>query len=1107
MLRCSNFFRFLLSVFVLAGVIQAQSVTATINGTVQDAAGAVIPDATVTATNQGNSVSTTAKSNANGGFSFTGLTSGTYTVTITKAGFGTWSEKDIFLGPTVVRPVNASLTVGQVSTQITVEASAAQVQTETSQVSNAVAQEQVETLPLNGRNYQSLSALMPGVVNVNTGSAQGQGGFNTGNSMSINGMGLSGTLYELDGVWNMNTGNMTQTTILPNPDSIQEVRTLQNNYSPKYSLLGSSIVTVATRSGTKDFHGSVWEYFRNTDLDARNFFSPTVLAEQQNIYGGTIGGPLMIPKLYNKNRDKTFFFFSFQGTDRHVGSVQQGATATADNRNGLFSPAELAVIHSNTPTPLIDPTTGKAFSQNSAGQYMIPASRIVPQSLALYNALANLPNTSALGFNNYINTSPEVVTQPDIQIKIDQIVNSKTRLMGEYFDTRQTDNLPAEEWLGSPFTNNKQSFQTRSKLAELQMTTVISSSMVNQISIGMNNYVVDLNTTGLVYDNQVSGWETTLPYTGALSNRLPDIGFSDGFSSIGVTQTQPLIHASDLEDTLTDDWSWVKGKHFIEAGYNLVFSTKRQNKFAQSNGTWAFSGTFTNDPIADYLLGTAASLYQESTERRPYIHGIMSSPYVQDTWKVTPHFTVNYGVRLEYMPLPHTQNAWETAFDANTFNAAQAPLVNVGGTITPTNGFNPLNGIITNGVGGIPNNFTNAHKWYVGPNAGFAWDVFKDGKTSLRGGYGITYARVFTGLDCTYSCANNYPIVQNITLQAPSFPNAVGTGQAAQAGAPSIATVDLNGKAASVYTYSLSLEHQFGNWFVSVAGAGDVARSLPISYDLNQPFPTGPYNFNPLINYNPTIKTGTFEYYYGPYQGYGNISDTRSNGNSYWDALMLSVRHQIGHGLFITGAYTYSHTLSQAPGTSIFGGGNNPQNSYDLNGNYGNSPLDLRSLASFSYIYNIPWMQHATGWHHAVLGGWKYSGIISAQSGFALSPGLSVSNQGLATRPNISGAITYPGTVANWFSTSSFSAPAAGYFGNAGVGIIRGPGLVNFDMGFYKDFNFTEHQKLEFRGELFNIFNHTNFNGVSTTYGSGNFGQLTSALDPRIIEFSLRYHF
>ena len=209
---------------------------------------------------------------------------------------------------------------------------------------------------------------------------------------------------------------------------------------------------------------------------------------------------------------------------------------------------------------------------------------------------------------------------------------------------------------------------------------------------------------------------------------------------------------------------------------------------------------------------------------------------------MTRRFTLNYGVRLEHMPLPHAQNNFETAFNANNFNPTQAPIVNVDRTITPNAGFNPLNGIVTNGVNGTPINFTNKHVWYWAPTAGFAFDVFGDGKTSLRGGYGITYARVFSGLDCSYSCANDYPTVQSINLVNPKFPFAVGSGQASPAGAPTMNTVDLNGKAASIYSFSLSLEHQFGSWFTSIAGGGDFARSLPISYDLNQPYPEGGYN-------------------------------------------------------------------------------------------------------------------------------------------------------------------------------------------------------------------------------------------------------------------------
>lgn len=1075
----------------LAGTSYAQTAAATINGTLTDSAGASVPDAQVTIMNQGTGTKTDTRTNSDGTFSMTGLQSGTYEVTIIKPGFQTYHEKDLYAGPATTRTVNAALTIGQVTSEVTVEASAIQVQTTTAQFSSSVAQQQVETLPLNGRNYQSLSALMPGVVNTNVGNSAGtgQGGFNTGNSMSINGMGLSGTLYELDGVWNMNTGNMTQTTVLPNPDTISEVRTLQNNVSPKYTLLGASIVLVATRSGTRDFHGTLWEYFRNTDLDARNFFSPTVLAEKQNIFGGTIGGPLFIPKLYNKNRDKTFFFISEQGVIRHIGSTQTGLTPTQAQRNGCFT------------DPIKNPSTGALFP-NTGGCYQIPSALINPNSLTLLNALAQLPNYSSSG-NNYINTNPEKINQLDSQIKIDQNFTDKVHLMGEFFDVRQTDDLSSQPWAGSPFTTNQQSFTTRSKLAELQGTVIISPAMVNQLSIGLNDYIVDLGITGLVYKDQLPAFQSTLPYNGLLSNRLPDVNFSGGYASIGVTQTQPLNHASDVEETLTDDWSWLKGTHFIEAGINYVHSIKRQNMFAQSNGTWTFNGRFTGDPIADYLLGDSSQFFQQSGERRPYMFGNIVSPYVQDTWKVKKRLTLNYGLRIMYMPLPHATLA-ETLFDPATFNPAATPIVNSNGTITPTPNFNPVNGLIQNGVDGVPANFSNKHKWYYAPQVGFAWDLKGDGKTSLRGGYGITYTRVFTGGDCTYQCSNNYPYIQNLTLTNPPFPSPLGPGVTSVNSAPSLNSMSLNQKASSVYTYSLSLEHQFaGGWLGSVAAVGNWVRNIPLTLDYNQPFPAGGFNFNPSIN------TGTYAYLYGPHQGWGGISTYSSIGNAYWDGLLVSVRHAAGHGLFVTGSYTYAHGLQNGYTQSAFDSGGSIQDSYNVNGSYGNSQVDVRQLFTLSWIWNIPFMQNATGFKRALLGGWRYSGITTIQSGLSLNPTLSVSNPGLATRPDVvSGeSLSYPKTVNQWFNTAAFTRPAYGFFGDAGQAIIRGPGVINFDMAFYKDFRIRERQTIEFRGELFNIFNHTNFSGVDTTFGDAQFGKVTSALDPRIIEFALRYHF
>lgn len=1078
----------LFAVLGSTGMAFAQSTAATLNGTVTDSAGAIVPDAQVKITNQATLQAVETRTSGDGTYSMPGLASGTYDVTVSKTGFSSLTQKDIFLGPTVVRTVNSILTVGQVSQQVTVEASVDQVQTTTGELSNSVEQQQVETLPLNGRNYQSLSALMPGVLNTAQGSAQGQGGFGTGNTMSINGMGLSGTLYELDGVWNMNTGNMTQTTILPNPDSIQEVRTLQNNISPKYTLLGASVVLVQTRSGSHDFHGALWEYFRNTDLNARNFFSPDVLVYHQNIFGGTIGGPLMIPRLYNRDRNKTFFFISEQGVKQSEGSTQTGITPTADQRNGLFS------------DPITDPATGAPFPQNSAGQYVIPSSRINSNSLTLLNATANLPNYSS-GANNYLNTNPQVINQLDSQIKIDQTISEKIHLMGEYFDLRQGQDLPSQEWLGSPFTTSRQSFETRSKLIELQGTVIISPTMVNQLSLGANIYVVDLNTSGLVYQNQLPSFQSTLPYSGFLSDRLPDVSFSGGYASIGVTQTQPLIHASDLESTLTDDWSWVKGQHTIEAGFNWVNSTKRQNKYAQSNGTWQFSGRFTGDPIADYLLGDATQFYQESTERRPYIHGKILAPYVQDTWKATKRLTVNYGLRFTYMPLPNTQDQFEAMLDPAKYDPARAPIVNANGTITPTANYDPLNGIIVNGQNGIPQNFSYGQNWYFAPTVGFAWDVFGDGKTALRGGYGAAQTRVFTGIDCTYNCANNYPFVQSITLINPQFPSPLGTGTAAPPAAPSLGGTDLHAKASTVHSYSLTLEHQFPGWLVSAGFSGDHATDLPLGLDINQPGADGGYDYNPSIN------TGTYEYVYGKYPGYGNLGTSYAIGTANWNALVVSARHSVGHGLFFTGAYTYSHGLSNSFSQSFFGGGG-VQNAYNPGGDYGNSAIDVTHVLSFSYIWDIPFLKGNKSWAGTLLGGWKYSGLTAIQSGVSLQPQLSIANQGLASRPDATGqAMSYPKTVAEWFNTGAFAAPAPGFFGTASNGSIRGPGLVTFDMALYKDFRFGEHQSVQFRGELFNIFNHTNFSGVNTTFGSGGFGNVTSALDPRIVEFALRYHF
>jgi hypothetical protein len=475
---------------------------------------------------------------------------------------------------------------------------------------------------------------------------------------------------------------------------------------------------------------------------------------------------------------------------------------------------------------------------------------------------------------------------------------------------------------------------------------------------------------------------------------------------------------------------------------------------------------------------------------------------VQDRWKVNRRLTVNAGLRLEYMPIPHAQRGYDAIFDPTKYDPAKAPIVNPDGTITATPNYDPLNGIVVNGVNGVPLNFSTAHRYFLAPSLGFAWDVFGDGKTALRGGYGITYTRVPTGYDCSYVCSVNPPRVQSLNLVTPSFPNPIGAASA-PLGAPNLNSQDPNLQPARIQSFSLSVEHEFpGNWFASLAGAATAGQHTGNLYVLNQPLPDPPYNYNPMIN------AGTvFPFIYSPFQGYGAIATNVSTGIQNFDALELHVRHPVGHNLFFSASYTWSHTLALERGPEFFEADTTPQDVYHPRNDYGTANLDVTHVLSFSYIWSLPWLQNARGVKGAALAGWKYTGITTIQSGFAVDPGLSVNFQGLAIRPDRAGSVKGAKSVNEWFNTNAFVQPAAGYFGNAGTGIIRGPGLVNFDMGFYKDFRIKERHSIEFRGELFNIFNHSNFNGIDPVLGSGTFGQVISAADPRIVEFALRYQF
>src|ERR1035437_1851656 len=979
------------------------STTATIAGEVTDSTGAVVPDATVTAIDEATRITTVRKTGPDGSYVIPSLTVDTYTVSISKPGFDTYTVTGIILHPATTADIDGSLKPGSVTDKVTVTAAAVQVETSTSEIATEVDAAQISTLPLNGRNYQALATVMPGVQNTSAGNALTTGGRSTNNALSVNGLAQSRTFYALDGIWNENTGNMNQTTVIPNPDSIEEVRVLQNNYSAKYSLMGSSVVLLQTKSGSRRLHGTAWEFLRNDLFNSKPYFSTSVLPYKQNIFGYNVSGPVFVPHVYNTDREKTFFFFSQQFVRLHQATGQTGTTTPANQVAGIFS------------SPIKDPSTGLLFPQNASGQYFIPAVRQNSNSVAFAKALYPLPNLP--GATNYSNTKPQITNQRDDEIKIDHHINSRFSVLGEYLDEEQTftPSSLAGSQAGEVFPVNYETDLTHNKLAQISLTALLTPNLINTTSLGMNIFDLDLNLTGITDVGQIPGFSTSLPYAGFLSTRLPLVTFSGGIGAEGVAAARPLHHASDLDDTVSDDVSLNHGKHYFQTGMTIVFNTKRQNPATATNGQFAFSGNFTkptaaqiatngaavtqDDAFADFLLGQSTTFTQASDELRVAVHGMEISPYFEDRYKATRNLTISAGLRAYYMPLPHPPPAYARIFVPSAFVATNAPVVNADQTITATPTYNPLNGLVLNGTT-IPQNFSNNHTWYFGPIVGFAWDVFGDGKTSVRGGFGMTYTRIFTNQDCSFNCASNPPTITTINLQNAIFPNPTGGPQTIKpATIGSLSSADADIRATTIESYSLSIQHEFPrNWAASLVGASTQARHVVGTFNINQAPHFGAFDYNPIIatgtpanpNANPPTKAiaAPTQYVYSPYQGYAAISTIGTRLDQNWNAFEASLRHPVGDLVF-TVAYTWSHDLTDTSGAAI--DPSTPARSY------GNADgLDFRHSASVTAIYALPWLLHAPFLERFLLAGWKISGISTLRSGTSITPGLSVSNQGLS---------------------------------------------------------------------------------------------------------------
>jgi hypothetical protein len=1145
--------------FASPALIAQLSTQATINGTVTDPAGAVVPGASVTIMDNATKVATVTQTNSSGSYLIPNLNVATYSVTISKAGFKTYTVTNIELHPTETSTVNGTLAVGSATETVTVEATSTFVELSTPENSAYISGADVSSLPMNGRNYSALAGLLPGVINTSQGSALTTGGRSTNDSLSINGMATSRSFYAVDGIWNENTGNMSQQSVIPNPDSIEEVRVLQDNFSSQYSLLGSSVVLVQTKSGTRSLHGTVWEFVRNDDLNSKPYFSTTIPPYKQNIFGFNVGGPIFIPHHYNADRQKTFFFWDESYVILHVPNQTTSQVPTINQAAGCFT------------SPIKDPISGNLFPTVSTcnGQsgtfYQIPTARINTSSQSYLQTLYPLSDPAhpeyvpPSGTNNYINNKPNTTYQRDDQYKIDHYFTPNYHLLGEYFQEYQ-DFAQNSVSNGTTPISSETDF-TNNKLAAVSLTQTLTPNMVNTTNIAMNIFLLNLTTVGKTDISQIPNFSETLFYPNAnFSTRTPVVNLS-GLAGQGING-RPIPHASDLDDTVGDNWSWLKGKHYITAGVTFVFNTKRQQSIEPTNGSFSFTGASSgptsaqktatgecntgnpipaaqctqDDSVADMLLGDIASFSQYSFEPHGDIHDFSWSPYAEDRFQFNKNLTLTLGLRVYHLPLPYGVPNSETNFVPSAFNPALAPTVNEfsGATNIPT-GTAYSNGLVFNSgqAGGLPVNFSKNHIWYFAPDAGFAWNVFGDGKTSLRGGYGESYTRIFTNQDCSFSCDTNPPVftneaLSNLVLPSTSSWNVAGAGgvAATTTSATTLTAMDPNVGASPVASWSLGVQHQFpANFVASIVGAGSRIQHLVNTWNINQPPPTVvggvSYDFNPLLNSNPANggKPDNAAFY-APFQGYGAINTVSTQLWGEWNALEVQVKHPVGKGLNVTGSYTYSHDTTNL-------GSIDP---YNLKRYHGNAEsMNYPHSLAITAIHALPFFLHSGNLlEKEALGGWSIDNIATFRSGTSITPGLGETDAGLALRPD-----QVPGTTTNgpktwkngssqqWFNTSAFSCPGLtngvncgtfpaaswGLYGTAQTGIIRGPGQELFNTALYKTFSITEKAHLEFRAEAFNTFNHTNPSNPTTTLSSTNYGKITGAADPRILELALRLKF
>jgi len=1160
---------FLALLILSASMLYAQG-TGTITGTVQDSTGAVIPNADVTLTNTGTKTALHTTTNTNGDYLFAAVPPGALDLKVSAVGFNTFEAKNIVLRVSERARVDATLAVGDVKTAVTVEAAGiTQVETESSELAGIVTGKEMTQIVLNGRNYTQLIALTPGVVS-RTNQEEGTVGVNGRIDNAVNGGRAVYNNWEVDGGDMMDNGSNGTINVYPSLDAIAEVKVMTSDYSAQYGRNGSATVEAVIKSGTSGLHGDAYEFVRNNDFNARNFFSPNVPSYKKNDYGYTLGGPVFIPKLYTK-KDKTFFFWSEEWRKEVVPNTYNQQVPSTAQRQGIFNDvcpsAGSAVSKTGFPNCPVNPVTG-AYYPNNTVPIDVNAQAIMPMVPAA---------TSGSGAESFYNASVSTPTNWRQELlKIDQNFTDKDRFFFHFIHDSWNTITPTSLWSGDSFPTVGTNFIGPGVSWVAHQVDNITPTLLNEFTFSYTTDHIFLTPEGV--------WQrpSSMTMTGLFDNgfggKLPGMSINNGSPyGGGFTADAAGWPWNNANPTYTyrDQIAKIWGAHNIYAGFYFAAAQKNENNGAETQGFLNFSNSSpisTGNAWADFLVGRIANFNQTNAQTKYYYRDKIFEPYVQDDWHVSKRLTVNLGLRMSGYGSYYEKYKNFYNFFPSLYKTADAPQIDVTGKITGVAGDlvpgvgNAYDGMAACGTNGTPNTCYKGHFWNWAPRVGFAYDPFGTGKWAIRGGYGVFYEHL-NGNEAISGLEGNPPGILAPTLyNINGYTNIGGNGLVGTTGTT---TYPDQMRWPYIQQWHFDVQHTlFENTVGTISYVGSKGTHLTWQRDLNQLFPVSQNPFQPGQALNQSAVCGTLAGIgtpgvsgivnghtvtgvtaqdlsvacgnsadpYRPYVGYNNITLVEPQANSIYNALQMTLRRSVGSSMFSV-AYTYSHALDDS--SDRYDG--SFLDSYNMARSRASSQYDMRHLLTIGYDYQIPFLKNTKNLLGKTLGGWQVSGItlistglpfsVTANNGNGFIAGAGVGNgTGTNAYPDVIGdprsalPITNAANIKGplLFNPAAFAAPTALTFGNAGRDILYIPGRWNFDTGLFKSFYLTESASFQFRAEAFNLFNHTQWSAVNSgisCYGGANnsagdascldqsFLHPSSAFNPRILQLGMKFVF